>query len=127
MARYIFITGGVVSSLGKGLASAAFGRASPGARQFIGLQFHPELKSKPFEPHALFASFIAAGRGAKPASVGPGGPMAAVRIEDRYEKGWPSGLEEWSRNTAYGLTARPKRISLTLAIPHKFTYSLHSY
>ncbi|QJU56394.1 CTP synthase [Sphingomonas sp. AP4-R1] len=27
---------------------------------FIGVQFHPELKSKPFEPHPLFASFIEA-------------------------------------------------------------------
>ncbi len=27
---------------------------------FIGVQYHPELKSKPFEPHPLFASFIAA-------------------------------------------------------------------
>ena len=27
---------------------------------FIGVQFHPELKSKPFEPHPLFASFIQA-------------------------------------------------------------------
>ncbi len=27
---------------------------------FIGVQFHPELKSKPFEPHPLFASFIRA-------------------------------------------------------------------
>jgi CTP synthase len=27
---------------------------------FIGVQFHPELKSKPFEPHPLFASFIMA-------------------------------------------------------------------
>jgi len=26
---------------------------------FVGVQFHPELKSKPFEPHPLFASFIA--------------------------------------------------------------------
>ena len=25
---------------------------------FIGVQFHPELKSRPFEPHPLFASFI---------------------------------------------------------------------
>jgi CTP synthase len=25
---------------------------------FIGVQFHPELKSKPFEPHPLFSSFI---------------------------------------------------------------------
>jgi len=27
---------------------------------FIGVQFHPELKSKPFEPHPLFKSFIKA-------------------------------------------------------------------
>jgi len=26
---------------------------------FVGVQFHPELKSKPFEPHPLFTSFIA--------------------------------------------------------------------
>ena len=30
---------------------------------FVGVQFHPELKSKPFEPHPLFASFIAAAVG----------------------------------------------------------------
>ncbi|MCF6357336.1 MAG: sulfatase-like hydrolase/transferase [Draconibacterium sp.] len=27
---------------------------------YIGVQFHPELKSRPFEPHPLFASFIGA-------------------------------------------------------------------
>ena len=27
---------------------------------FIGVQYHPELKSKPFDPHPLFASFIKA-------------------------------------------------------------------
>jgi CTP synthase len=27
---------------------------------FLGVQFHPELKSKPFDPHPLFAGFIAA-------------------------------------------------------------------
>jgi CTP synthase len=27
---------------------------------FIGVQFHPELKSRPFEPHPLFASFVKA-------------------------------------------------------------------
>ncbi len=27
---------------------------------FIGVQFHPELKSRPFDPHPLFSSFIAA-------------------------------------------------------------------
>jgi len=30
----------------------------PGHPWFIGVQFHPELKSRPFEPHPLFASFI---------------------------------------------------------------------
>ncbi len=27
---------------------------------FIGVQYHPELKSRPFEPHPLFRSFIGA-------------------------------------------------------------------
>ncbi|MFL5064828.1 MAG: glutamine amidotransferase-related protein, partial [Xanthobacteraceae bacterium] len=27
---------------------------------FIGVQFHPELKSRPFAPHPLFASFVEA-------------------------------------------------------------------
>ena len=27
---------------------------------FIGVQFHPELKSRPFDPHPLFAGFIGA-------------------------------------------------------------------
>ena len=27
---------------------------------FIGVQYHPELKSRPFDPHPLFASFIGA-------------------------------------------------------------------
>jgi len=34
MARYIFITGGVVSSLGKGLASAALGALLQAQRVF---------------------------------------------------------------------------------------------
>lgn len=29
---------------------------------FIGVQYHPELKSRPFEPHPLFGSFIAAAK-----------------------------------------------------------------
>jgi CTP synthase len=32
----------------------------PGHPWFIGVQFHPELKSKPFDPHPLFRGFIAA-------------------------------------------------------------------
>jgi CTP synthase len=27
---------------------------------FVGVQYHPELKSRPFDPHPLFASFVAA-------------------------------------------------------------------
>jgi len=29
---------------------------------FIGVQYHPEYKSRPFEPHPLFASFVAAAK-----------------------------------------------------------------
>jgi CTP synthase len=29
---------------------------------FVGVQFHPELKSRPFAPHPLFTSFIRAAR-----------------------------------------------------------------
>ncbi len=32
----------------------------PDHRWFIGVQFHPELKSRPFDPHPLFVSFIKA-------------------------------------------------------------------
>jgi len=32
----------------------------PGHPWFVGVQYHPELKSKPFAPHPLFASFIEA-------------------------------------------------------------------
>ena len=30
----------------------------PDHNWFVGVQFHPELKSKPFDPHPLFTSFI---------------------------------------------------------------------
>ena len=29
---------------------------------FVGVQYHPELKSRPFEPHPLFAAFVAAAK-----------------------------------------------------------------
>jgi CTP synthase len=32
----------------------------PGHPFFLGCQFHPEFKSKPLEPHPLFANFIKA-------------------------------------------------------------------
>ncbi|MEZ5845825.1 MAG: CTP synthase [Geminicoccaceae bacterium] len=34
----------------------------PGHPWFVGVQFHPELKSKPFDPHPLFKDFIRAAR-----------------------------------------------------------------
>jgi CTP synthase len=32
----------------------------PGHPWYLGCQFHPEFKSKPMEPHPLFAAFIGA-------------------------------------------------------------------
>ena len=32
---------------------------------FIGVQFHPELKSRPFKPHPIFISFISAAKNMK--------------------------------------------------------------
>ena len=32
----------------------------PGHPWFVGVQYHPGLKSKPFDPHPLYAGFIAA-------------------------------------------------------------------
>ena len=34
----------------------------PGHPWFIGVQYHPELKSKPFDPHPLFTSFVKAAK-----------------------------------------------------------------
>ena len=43
---------------------------------FIGVQYHPELKSRPFDPHPLFASFI----------------EAAKARADWYERGGGAGV-----------------------------------
>src|SRR4029077_7755550 len=49
---------------------------------FLGCQFHPEFKSKPLEPHPLFAAFIGAAlqnkkERSKPAAAGVGVATAA--------------------------------------------------
>ena len=42
----------------------------PGHPWFVGVQYHPELKSKPFAPHPLFAGFHRRGGAAGAAGVG---------------------------------------------------------
>jgi len=44
---------------------------------FVGCQFHPEFKSKPFRPHPLFAGFIAAAVAQRDARQ-KGAPVAEV-------------------------------------------------
>jgi CTP synthase len=45
---------------------------------FLGCQFHPEFKSKPLEPHPLFAAFIGAALEYKKARLKPAGAGATV-------------------------------------------------
>ncbi|MBM3792226.1 MAG: CTP synthase, partial [Acidobacteria bacterium] len=51
----------------------------PGHPWFIGCQFHPEFKSKPFQPHPLFSAFVAAAHARKTAGAG----MEAAASESR--------------------------------------------
>ncbi len=55
---------------------------------FIGVQYHPELKSRPFEPHPLFVSFIAA-------AVGGAGE---VGLKAGLWKSWRSVLKSRHEN-----------------------------
>ena len=50
----------------------------PGHPWFVGVQFHPELKSRPMAPHPLFAAFIRAARRAIEAGLMP--EQRTVRI-----------------------------------------------
>src|SRR5260370_16856603 len=71
MARYIFITGGVVSSLGKGLASAALGALLQACGYGVRLRkLDPYLNVDPgtLSPYQLGEGFVpAAGAGTHPA------------------------------------------------------------
>jgi CTP synthase len=49
---------------------------------FIGVQFHPELRSRPTRPHPLFAGFIAAATGAKRRATANAGARALVEAAD---------------------------------------------
>jgi CTP synthase len=45
---------------------------------FVGCQFHPEFKSKPFRPHPLFAGFVKAAMAQRDARLREGGGVAGV-------------------------------------------------
>jgi CTP synthase len=45
---------------------------------FVGCQFHPEFKSKPFAPHPLFAGFVRAAMAQRDARIRDGGGVAGV-------------------------------------------------
>ena len=45
---------------------------------FLGCQFHPEFKSKPFKPHPLFAGFVKAAMARRDARLRDGGGVAGV-------------------------------------------------
>ncbi len=51
-------------------------------RWFIGCQFNPEFKSKPFNPHPLFTNFVAAAYGYKKSTQQP------VEIDDKKRDGF---------------------------------------
>ena len=48
---------------------------------FLGCQFHPEFKSKPLEPHPLFAAFIGAALEHKKARLKPLGASVAAALD----------------------------------------------
>jgi CTP synthase len=56
---------------------------------FLGCQFHPEFKSKPFLPHPLFAGFVKAAREHRAAGGAKAG--AAVTPIDRLRVTVPGG------------------------------------
>jgi CTP synthase len=47
---------------------------------FIGCQFHPEFRSKPFLPHPLFAGFIAAAVGHRDARGKAGAEVTKLQV-----------------------------------------------
>jgi CTP synthase len=52
----------------------------PGHPWFLGCQFHPEFKSKPFQPHPLFSGFVAAGLAFKRERAARAAPGEAALI-----------------------------------------------
>ncbi len=54
----------------------------PGHPWFLGCQFHPEFKSRPLQPHPLFASFVAAALEHKRGRKGVEQPARQVEVQD---------------------------------------------
>ena len=50
----------------------------PGHPYFVGCQFHPEFKSKPFAPHPLFSGFVKAALRGIHAPRAPAAPRPAA-------------------------------------------------
>jgi CTP synthase len=71
---------------------------APNHPWFLGCQFHPEFKSKPFEPHPLFAAFIGAA------------------LEHKLQKSRPAANAS-ATATAPGAEAKPPAAALR-ATPH---------
>jgi CTP synthase len=64
----------------------------PGHPWFLGCQFHPEFKSRPLQPHPLFASFIAASyrnrleKGAEAANFAAEESTAPIEVEIKPDR-----------------------------------------
>jgi CTP synthase len=50
----------------------------PGHPWYVAVQFHPEFKSKPLEPHPLFASFVGASYQQKTSAIAASTPAAGT-------------------------------------------------
>jgi hypothetical protein len=62
---------------------------------FLAVQFHPELKSRPHEPHPLFVDFVRASLERRRARLGD--DAYAPGLEERIEEHMPSSEESLPR------------------------------
>ncbi|NCU21102.1 M48 family peptidase, partial [Candidatus Falkowbacteria bacterium] len=99
MARYVFITGGVVSSLGKGLASAALGASvSPAAGQLFNQAYGVGAQVGVILPHSRTQESEADEVGmilAAKAGYEPSGALSLWRKMDAYSKSKGQNVPAW--------------------------------
>ena len=72
---------------------------------FIGVQYHPELKSRPFAPHPLFTSFIGAAKSAEPAGLAGSTRPVRGRISVMFF-GWNCRHEPLFRSSSFSPPSR---------------------